>query len=106
MVRNCMVNTALQRNNACIPCTCARSQRTRLRWVTLAAPHANCIAMTVDNNQRPLEAGIHTDLHGRMTYAGYLQLERLLSAQQPVSDPPHHDEMLFIVQHQVSELWL
>lgn len=62
--------------------------------------------MSLDNNQRPLEAGIHTDLQGRLTYGGYLQLERLLSAQQPVSDPPHHDEMLFIVQHQVSELWL
>ena len=36
-------------------------------------------------NQRPLEAGIHTDLEGRMTYGGYLQLGRLLSAQQPLS---------------------
>ena len=62
--------------------------------------------MTLDKNQRPLEPGIHTDLQGRMTYAGYLQLDRLLSAQTPLSDPPHHDEMLFIVQHQVSELWL
>ena len=62
--------------------------------------------MTLDKNQRSLEPGIHTDLQGRMTYAGYLQLDRLLSAQTPVSDPPHHDEMLFIVQHQVSELWL
>ena len=44
--------------------------------------------MTLDKNQRPLEPGIHTDLHGRMTYAGYLHLERLLSAQQPLSDPP------------------
>ncbi len=57
-------------------------------------------------NQRPLEAGIHTDLEGRMTYGGYLQLGRLLSAQQPLSNPPHHDELLFIVQHQVSELWM
>ena len=64
------------------------------------------LPMTLDKNQRPLEPGIHTDLQGRMTYAGYLHLERLLSAQQPLSDPPHHDEMLFIVQHQVSELWL
>jgi tryptophan 2,3-dioxygenase len=62
--------------------------------------------MPVDENQRPLEAGIHTDLAGRMTYAGYLQLDRLLSAQQPLSDPPHHDEHLFIIQHQVSELWM
>ena len=62
--------------------------------------------MTIDKNERPLEAGIHTDLEGRMTYAGYLRLDRLLSAQEPLSTPPHHDEMLFIVQHQVSELWI
>ena len=41
-----------------------------------------------------------------MTYGGYLHLDRLLSAQQPLSNPPHHDEMLFIAQHQVSELWM
>ena len=34
------------------------------------------LPMTLDKNQRPLEPGIHTDLHGRMTYAGYLHLER------------------------------
>ena len=62
--------------------------------------------MSIEDNQRPLEAGIHTDLEGRMTYGGYLQLHRLLGAQQPLSDPPHHDELLFIVQHQVSELWM
>lgn len=62
--------------------------------------------MTIDDNQRPLEDGIHLDLEGRMTYAGYLRLDRLLDAQRPLSLPPHHDEMLFIVQHQVSELWL
>ena len=62
--------------------------------------------MSVDNNRRELEAGIHTDLQGRLTYGGYLRLDQLLAAQQPVSDPPHHDEMLFIIQHQTSELWL
>lgn len=62
--------------------------------------------MGVDNNERPLEEGIHTDLSGRMTYEGYLRLDRLLSAQQPLSVPPHHDELLFIVQHQVAELWI
>jgi len=62
--------------------------------------------MTSDTNERALETGIHTDLAGRMSYGGYLRLDRLLDAQQPVSDPPEHDEMLFIVQHQVSELWL
>ena len=62
--------------------------------------------MTVDKNERELETGIHTDLSGRLSYAGYLHLDRLLSAQQRLSDPPHHDEMLFIVQHKVSELWM
>lgn len=41
-----------------------------------------------------------------MTYPGYLQLAKLLGAQRPLSDPPHHDELLFIIQHQVTELWL
>lgn len=54
-------------------------------------------------NLRPLEDTIETDLAGRTTYASYLDLDRLLGAQQPVSD--HHDELLFIVQHHVSELW-
>src|SRR3546814_20057024 len=62
--------------------------------------------MAIDNNERALEDSIHTDLAGRMTYAGYLQLDRLLSAQVPLSDPPHHDEMLFIIQHQTPALWL
>ena len=62
--------------------------------------------MDIQNNERALESGIHTDLSGRMTYGGYLQLDRLLSAQHPLSSPPHHDEMLFIIQHQTSELWL
>lgn len=57
-------------------------------------------------NQRDLEAGIQTDFSDRLSYGGYLQLDRLLATQQPLSDPPQHDETLFIIQHQVSELWL
>ncbi|MGH8271293.1 MAG: tryptophan 2,3-dioxygenase [Gammaproteobacteria bacterium] len=57
-------------------------------------------------NERELEEGIHTDLKDRLTYSGYLCLDRLFSAQHPLSDPPHHDEMLFIIQHQTSELWI
>jgi tryptophan 2,3-dioxygenase len=41
----------------------------------------------------------------RLTYGGYLQLERLLSSQDLESDPPAHDELLFITIHQVYELW-
>lgn len=53
---------------------------------------------------RALEDGVITDLNGRLTYAGYLRLDRLLDSQHPVSG--QHDEMLFIIQHQVTELWL
>jgi tryptophan 2,3-dioxygenase len=57
-----------------------------------------------------LEPGIVTDLRDRQSYGGYLRLTRLLGAQQPLSGsggaPPRHDEMLFIVQHQVAELWM
>lgn len=40
-----------------------------------------------------------------LNYATYLRLGELLALQQPRSDPHQHDEMLFIVFHQVSELW-
>lgn len=62
--------------------------------------------MTQPPNQRPLEQGITTDLGERLSYGGYLQLDTLLSAQRPLSNPVHHDELLFIVQHQVAELWM
>jgi len=41
----------------------------------------------------------------RLTYGGYLKVRELISLQQLHSDPPQHDEMLFIVIHQVYELW-
>jgi tryptophan 2,3-dioxygenase len=50
-------------------------------------------------------AGLHTELHGRLDYKTYLRLDRLLSAQEPLSAPEHHDELLFIIQHQTTELW-
>jgi tryptophan 2,3-dioxygenase len=40
-----------------------------------------------------------------LTYSSYLQVDKLLALQQPLSDGPEHDEMLFIVIHQVYELW-
>ena len=64
------------------------------------------MAMSQPPNQRPLESGITTDLHDRLSYSGYLRLDILLAAQQPLSKPAHHDEMLFIIQHQVAELWM
>ncbi len=47
---------------------------------------------------------IVTDLAAETAYGGYLHLDRLLDAQHPRST--HHDEMLFIIQHQVAELWM
>jgi tryptophan 2,3-dioxygenase len=40
-----------------------------------------------------------------LTYATYLKLDQLLALQQPRSDPPEHDELLFIIVHQTYELW-
>lgn len=56
------------------------------------------------NNTFKSEKGIHTDFIEKMTYGDYLQLDTLLSSQKRLSD--HHDEMLFIIIHHVSELWL
>jgi tryptophan 2,3-dioxygenase len=57
---------------------------------------------------KPLaEESVETTVPGddEVTYDSYLQLDALLAAQQPLSEPANHDEMLFIIQHQVSELW-
>ena len=40
-----------------------------------------------------------------VTYTSYLKIEELLSLQQPLSEGPEHDRMLFIIVHQVYELW-
>ncbi len=50
------------------------------------------------------DPGIITDLASDTSYSGYLCLDQLLAAQKPRSS--HHDEMLFIIQHQTSELWM
>jgi tryptophan 2,3-dioxygenase len=54
---------------------------------------------------REIESSIVTDHADRMTYTGYLCLDPLLDCQRPLSKPEHHDEMLFIIQHQATELW-
>jgi len=53
--------------------------------------------MNADENRRHVEAGVTRDLRGRLTYAGYLDLDKLLDAQHPLSEPEHHDELLFII---------
>jgi tryptophan 2,3-dioxygenase len=62
--------------------------------------------MSTENNLRALDAGLHLDVSARLSYHGYLQLDQLLSAQDPKSEPENHDELLFIIQHQTSELWM
>jgi len=57
-------------------------------------------------HERPLEDGIVSDFRVNLSYGTYLHLDEILGAQHPVSVPEHHDELLFILQHQTSELWL
>lgn len=52
----------------------------------------------------PASEGAQMSFDGRMSYGDYLHLDKILAAQTPLSDA--HDEMLFIIQHQVSELWM
>ncbi len=52
----------------------------------------------------PSSEGAQMSFDGRMSYGDYLQLNQVLSAQTPLSDA--HDELLFIIQHQTSELWM
>jgi tryptophan 2,3-dioxygenase len=52
----------------------------------------------------PAKDGAQMSFDGRMSYGDYLAIDQILTAQHPLSAA--HDEMLFIVQHQVSELWM
>jgi tryptophan 2,3-dioxygenase len=52
----------------------------------------------------PAQEGAQMSFAGRMSYGDYLHLERVLDAQEPLSKA--HDELLFIIQHQTSELWM
>ncbi|HMF68149.1 MAG TPA: tryptophan 2,3-dioxygenase [Phyllobacterium sp.] len=52
----------------------------------------------------PEKEGAQMAFEGHMSYADYLRLDKILTAQTPLSDA--HDEMLFIVQHQASEIWM
>lgn len=52
----------------------------------------------------PAADGAQMSFDGRMSYGDYLQIDRILGAQAPLSSA--HDELLFIIQHQTSELWM
>jgi tryptophan 2,3-dioxygenase len=60
--------------------------------------------MAIQDGVRVIEDGVATDFRETMDYGSYLALDALLSAQHPLSE--HHDEPLFIIQHQTTELWL
>lgn len=57
-----------------------------------------------DKPYDPSAEGAQMSFRGRMSYGDYLRLDKVLDAQEPLSDA--HDEMLFIIQHQTSELWM
>ena len=52
----------------------------------------------------PAEDGAQMAFDGRMSYGDYLQIDRILTSQHPLTGA--HDELLFIIQHQTSELWM
>jgi tryptophan 2,3-dioxygenase len=62
--------------------------------------------MTESRDDKPADpmAGSHWDLDKSISYSQYLQLDRILAAQKPLSG--QHDEMLFLIIHQASELWM
>ena len=57
-----------------------------------------------DPARDPATDGAQMSFDGRMSYGDYLQIDRILGAQTPLTEA--HDEMLFIIQHQTSELWM
>jgi tryptophan 2,3-dioxygenase len=58
----------------------------------------------MSNEQIVIEEKARLDFSQTMSYSDYLHLDQVLNAQHPLS--PAHDEMLFIIQHQTSELWM
>lgn len=59
---------------------------------------------TINSRSEPTHEGAVLDFSRRMSYSNYLSLDKVLHAQAPLSTA--HDEMLFIIQHQTSELWM
>ena len=66
-----------------------------------ASRHGTCL---MSEAYDPARDGAKTSFRDAMSYVDYLDMDRLLAAQRPLSAA--HDEMLFIVQHQTSELWM
>jgi tryptophan 2,3-dioxygenase len=68
----------------------------------MSCPHHE--SGNTDGEKIVREEGAQLDFSRDMSYGDYLHLDELLNAQHPLS--PEHNEMLFIVQHQTSELWM
>jgi tryptophan 2,3-dioxygenase len=69
------------------------------------AQEAPAAAMATSAGERIVaDEGAQLDFNKDMSYGDYLHLDQVLSAQHPLS--PDHNEMLFIIQHQTSELWM
>jgi tryptophan 2,3-dioxygenase len=64
----------------------------------------NNIINNLQDKSMGMEREIQTDFAKAMSYGDYLQLDKILSSQHRLSG--HHDEMLFIIIHQASELWM
>lgn len=60
--------------------------------------------MSGEKPYNPESEGAQMSFKGRMSYGDYLQLDKVLTAQHTLSSA--HDELLFIIQHQTSELWM
>ncbi len=90
--------------NAGAPLRSARPRSTIIN-IASASRRSSLEIAVAESHMRHLEPGIRRDLAGKLDYSHYLRLDQLLSAQQPLSSPAHHDELLFIIMHQVAELW-
>jgi tryptophan 2,3-dioxygenase len=83
----------------------------RAKWArahlapTCFAPHLpKRFAMSTTDPENPANDGAEMNFAARMSYGDYLHIDQILTAQVPRSSA--HDEMLFIIQHQTSELWM
>jgi tryptophan 2,3-dioxygenase len=87
-----------------------RTWRDGALWPPQVAPRGRLPAMVSDESSEDRRAkvvrdeGAQLDFAGAMSYTDYLHLDEILAAQHPRSES--HDELLFIVQHQTSELWM
>ncbi len=72
--------------------------------LTHSLPMTDNINQNAHDGEAKLDSGVHTDFSDAMSYGDYLKLEKILDAQQTLTDS--HDELLFIIMHQATELWL